>query len=462
MQLCIHGHFYQPPREDPISDYIPDEIGAEPFQNWNMRILSECYEPNVRKGNFQKISFNVGPTLFRWIEKFAVETNEKLVSQERSNFTAFGVGNGMAQAYNHIILPLANRQDKITQIRWGIEDFRFRFGHDPVGMWLPETAVDLETLEILFDCGIKFTILAPWQVQAEPGEGSPYLIELSGNRKPFIVFCYDQELSTRVSFHPKSTENGDLFLQSVLWSRSAKNDELILIASDGELYGHHQQFRDLFLSYILDGGGTRHQIDWTYPAKWLLTHEVKHHAKLLENTSWSCLHGTERWKNACGCTPLAHWKLPLRTAFDKIGQIIDQVYMDELSGIFDDPWELRHRYIDVLLGKCSVEALCQEMAVRPLKTEDTPKIDLLLQAQYEKQRMFTSCGFFFDEFHRIEPQNNIAYAAKAIWLIKEATGLDFGSEAMELLRNVRSQKTGLRGDVIYSQTLLRAQSEFEN
>ncbi|MFZ3070341.1 MAG: DUF3536 domain-containing protein [Anaerolineaceae bacterium] len=461
MSLCIHGHFYQPPREDPISDYIPDEIGAQPFKNWNERILAECYAPNAHAGNFKKISFNVGPTLFGWMDQFAPEISHLIIQQERSNYEENGVGNGMAQGYHHVILPLAKDRDKITQVRWGIKDFELHFGHKPEGLWLPETAVDLDTLAVLSDCGIRFTILAPWQVQPEPGQDGPYLIKLPGDRPPFVVFCYDQELSTRVSFHPSSTNNGDVFLDSILQKRPMDSDHLTLIASDGELYGHHQHFRDYFLSYILNGGGEAHGVDWTYPGKWLSTHTPKYFAQLKENTSWSCMHGVSRWKEACGCTPGATWKKPLRLALDQIAEWVDTEYQDVLAPMFDDPWELRHRYIEVMAGHLGLEHLCLELAGDHWKPDQLNRVSQLLEAQYERQRMFTSCGFYHDEFHRIEPQNNIAYAAKAVWLTNRATGLDLSPAFMDMLKEVKSQKTGLRGDTVFSQTLMRAEAETE-
>ena len=459
MNLCIHGHFYQPPREDPISNYIPDEIGAEPFGNWNERILAECYAPNANKSSFQKISFNVGPTLMRWMNHFAEETRDRIIAQERWNYDNFGVGNGMAQSYNHCILPLANLQDKITQVRWGIKDFELHFGHAPYGMWLPETAADTATLCVLSDNGIQFTILAPWQVKPEDGAQGPYLVELPGGREPFVVFSYDQELSTRVSFHPSSTENGDLFLESILSSRQENPEGLILVASDGELYGHHQPFRDLFLSYVLNGAAEKRGVQWTYPGKWLKEHSVKSRAKLAENTSWSCLHGVDRWEKTCGCTPQAYWKAPFRAALNQIGDWLDAAFLDVVAPIFPDPWELRHRYIDVMNGLMDTSDLCYELAKGNWRKDQLNRVQDLLSAQYERQRMFTSCGFFHDEFHRIEPQNSIAYAAKAVYLTERATGLDLVPAALALLRQVYSQKTGLKGDIVFSQTLLRAKEE---
>jgi len=354
MKICIHGHFYQPPREDPFSNYIPDESGAQPFRNWNERILAECYRPNAQAGNFRKLSFNVGPTLFNWLAEFDPDISAEIISQERENYLLNGVGNGMAQGYNHLIMPLATLQDKITQVRWGVADFEFRFGHKPLGMWLPETAVDTETLCVLADCGLQFTILAPWQVKPQGKSRGPYLIDLPGGRQPFIVFTYDQELSTQVSFNPASTSNGDIFLDNLLHTRQENPDELILIASDGELYGHHQPFRDYFLAYLMDGGGKKRGVEWTYPAQWLQEHEVKAKATLVSDTSWSCMHGIERWKEACGCTPQATWKAPLREALDQTAKALDTIYAEALAPLFADPWELRHRYIEVLLGEMTL------------------------------------------------------------------------------------------------------------
>jgi len=459
MKICIHGHFYQPPREDPFSNYIPDETGAEPFKNWNERILFECYEPNARAKNFEKLSFNVGPTLFNWLADFDPEVSRMIIEQEQENNRRFGVGNGMAQGFNHLIMPLATLEDKITQVRWGIEDFNYRFGHQPMGLWLPETAVDLETLCVLSDNGIKFTILAPWQVIPEKPSRGPFLIDLPGGREPFIVFTYDQELSTQVSFNPSATVNGDLFLDNLLHTRPDNPNELVLIASDGELYGHHQPFRDYFLSYLMDGAGARRNIEWTYPAKWLQEHEVTTKARLVENSSWSCMHGVDRWKQACGCTPNATWKAALRDALDHTAEILDTLYIQTLSPIFPEPWELRHLYIEVLWGKRTLQDLCYQLSGRMLSQMELNVVQDLLSAQYERQRMFTSCGFFHDEFYRLEPQNNIAYAAKAVYLTERATGAELRSVVTELLKQVQSEKTSLRGDTVFSQTMMRAQAE---
>ena len=459
MNLCIHGHFYQPPREDPISNYIPAEIGAEPFDNWNEKILSECYEPNAEAGNFGKISFNVGPTLFRWMWEFKPEIARMIVDQERGNYEKYGVGNGMAQSYNHTILPLASRRDKLTQVRWGVEDFVFRFGHRPEGMWLPEAGADLETLCVLSDIGLKFVILAPWQVVAVDGSPGPYLIDLPDGREPFVVFPYRRDLSTMVSFIPSSTENGERFVSLVRDNLAARPDGLNIIASDGELYGHHQKFRDHFLSYVLNLVESETDLHWTYPGLWLRENEVTAKAKLVEPSSWSCFHGVDRWARECGCTPGAEWKTPLFSAIQTTAEWLDEVYYSKAIKLVNDPWELRNRTIKVLNGEQDIGEISKDLSLSALTTTEIELLEVLSKAQYARQRMFTSCGWFFDEFHRIEPQNNISYAAYAVWLTEKATRVAPNPKILQLFGEVYSNKTGLRGDTIFTQTLIRANNE---
>lgn len=467
MNYSIHGHFYQPPREDPITKEIPKERGADPYKNWNERICANCYTPNALAGNFEKISFNIGPTLFQWMFDNVPETANLIVAQEKANYRKNGVGNGMAQAYSHSILPLQSTLDKITQVRWGIVEFKFRFGHAPLGMWLPETAVDLETLCVLSDQGLTFTILAPWQVQTledftEPG---PYLIDLPDDRPPFVVFPYDRETSTKISFIPQFTENGDVFIKNMLRKKTTQQG-LMLFASDGELYGHHQRFRDIFLNYILGKGAEKHAINWTYPALYLQENNVRSHAKLVEPSSWSCMHGVGRWSEDCGCTANSKWKAPMRKAINAIADWVDAIYIQAFSGlpleeklIEDLAWELRHRYIDVILGNKTVLELCEELFKDEYQSLDMKKITILLEAQHERQKMYTSCGWFFDDFNRIEPANNIAYAAKAVWLCQQVSYVPFEDSLMDMLRKTNSPETGLNAETIFKRTLERAERE---
>lgn len=461
--LCVHGHFYQPPREDPLTCEIPLEPGAAPYNNWNERILAECYAPNARTGNMGRMSFNIGPTLFDWLSKTDPQTTARIVAQERAVWERYGVSNAMAQSYHHTILPLATYQDKVTQVRWGIADYKMRFGHAPTGMWLPETAADDETLEVLADCGIEYTILAPWQA-LEPGASTtrPYNVELPGGRK-ITVFFYNQALSTMVSFDPGATVNADAFLrQSVLPQyhlngHGSSEPELVMIASDGELYGHHQRFREKFLAWLLEGALPGTAVETIFPALWLKQYPVYASMGIVQNSSWSCHHGVLRWSGPCGCTPNGGWKAYLRKAFERIATEIDELYLREVSPLLAQPWELRHRYIYMLQGQTSLEDLASDLAGRHLESDILQKLSLLMRAQNERLKMFASCGWFFDDFDRIEPRNAVAYAAQAVWLMERATGVDLSPRALGWLHPVKSWRSELRADEVFSNHLVRAQ-----
>jgi len=454
--LCIHGHFYQPPRENPLTGLIPNEEGAAPYDNWNERVHGECYRPNAQLGNFERISFNIGPTLFKWMESFDYVTYYRIIAQDFSNVQRFGVGNAMAQAYHHTILPLASRRDKETQIYWGIVDFEHRFGRKPQGMWLPEAGVDIESLEVLVDFGIEFTILAPWQAaenHIDPTE--PYWVNLPSGRR-IAVFFYHQELSTGVSFDQGMTSNAHEFaLKDVNRhfneeKAELNENQLLMVASDGELYGHHQTFRDWFLAYLVNGAGARAGVQLTFPALWLRENPPKREIKIRENSSWSCHHGLDRWERACGCAPGdGQWKYYLRTAFDRLTEKLDQIYEDEIRKFGLDPWDLRKMYIHVLLGKSVLKEIILQTGARTVDNGDLPKIGLLLESQRERQRIYTSCGWFFEDFARIEPQNNVAYAAKAANLIYQATGQDISSGILDDLKAVVSDRSGLRADQVF-------------
>ncbi len=462
--VCVHGHFYQPPREDPLTGQIPEELGAQPFRNWNERIHAECYRANAGLGNFEKMSFNIGPTLLRWMEAFDPDTYQSIIAQENKTFQQYDVGNGMAQAYNHVILPLADQREKITQIKWGIADFKHRFGHKPAGMWLPETAVDLETLSILVDHGIRFTILAPWQVKGQHHHppNQPYRVELPGDREPIAVFIYDRHLSTSVSFQSEATHNAERFVDHWIspsfFSAGQEAENLRLIASDGELYGHHKIFRDKFLSHLLNGALHQRDFDITYPGLWLREHPPEEIIEIHENTSWSCHHGICRWKADCGCTPGATWKAPLRNGLEELAKDIDQQYACFLRQYTDDPWALRDEYIHVLLNEECFDSWLRKFTHQNLSLDAIHQIRMLLTAQFERQRMFTSCGWFFSNFDRIEPKNNIAYTAQALWLTKQVTGKNLEEKAMDLLNKFTDQNSGLTGAEVFSRRFQRTQN----
>lgn len=461
--LCIHAHFYQPPREDPFTGIIPTESGAEPYPNWNERIHAECYQPNAELGNFGRISFNIGPTLLEWMHEAHPTTCQAIFAQDQGVVQKYGAGSAMAQAYNHTILPLATRADKVTQVYWGMVEFEKRFGRKPLGMWLPETAVDIETLTVLSELGIQYTILAPWQVEASPPELSEAYQVALPNHKTMAVFFFHQGLSTGISFEPSLTHNADLFAKELMHNypslKGSKGQaQLLVIASDGELYGHHQKFRDHFLAHLVNGASAHQGVEITFPAVWLKDHPPRQAIQIRENTSWSCLHGVVRWMGQCDCTPGdGRWKIYFRQALNRMAAELDLIYADLVWPLGMDPWKLRNAYIEVILGLTSAEALIRRMFFKSLTTEQVRRIALLLQAQYERQKMFTSCGWYHDDFARIEPRNNLAYAARAIWLVRQATGIELAAQLTNDLRFVVSHRTGLRGDTVLKRHLERAE-----
>jgi len=463
--LIIHGHFYQPPREDPFSGQIPSETGAEPFPNWNERIYTECYAPNASRGNFEKISFNFGPTLFEWLEASHRSTSESIVRQDQANLRHFGVGNALAQPYHHTILPLASRRDKFTQVHWGIVEFTKRFNRLPEGMWLPETAVDQETLEILAEQGIQFTILAPWQAAKEDLDSTePYIVSLENGRQ-ITVFFYQQDLSSGISFAPALTSNADHFLDEYILPKynPKKNlraePQMLLLASDGELYGHHQQFRDQFLARLVNGASRQRGISPTYPALWLREHPPRQTIDIRDQTSWSCQHGVQRWRGDCGCIQVdGSWKMHLRAACDLLAEALDGLYSQAARNAQIDPWQLRNRYIHVVLGEMSADQLVNDTSSAVLPAQIKTPVLQLLEAQHLCQKMYTSCAWFFDDFNRIEPKNCLANAAQAVHLIRQSTGVDLSDDIRQPLARVTSKTSDIRGDSVFNRYLSQAEN----
>ncbi len=454
--FSIHAHFYQPPREDPLSGTIPIEAGAAPYPNWNERIYAECYRPNANLGNFGHISFNLGPTLWSWMAAHHPQTCNQIVAQDRANLQRFGVGNAIAQPYHHTILPLSAFLDKVTQVAWGITDFVHHFGRKPQGMWLPETAVDYETLCILADEGIEFTILAPWQARAEHLDVTePYQVRLPGGRS-ITLFFYHSELSGSLSFDPAATLDAERFAFERLAcafnseKRQKGEPQLLLLASDGELYGHHQPHRDRFLAHLVNGASERARINPIYPALWLKKHPPRHQVEIIERTSWSCHHGIRRWMGTCDCTPgNSHWKTYLRRDLDRLARDLDVLYREAVRPYKVDPWALRKQYIQVVLEGRSFKDWLSEQCGKALPEAAVERIHLLLKSQWERQRMYASCAWFFEDFDRIEPQNAVIYAAQAIFLARKASGVDLAPHFVRDLGRVVSSRSGLSGDQVF-------------
>ncbi len=465
LAFCVHGHFYQPVREDPILGTIPDERGAAPFRNWNELIFNHCYKPNAELRNFERISFNFGPTLFRWMQTEHPLTYNSIIQQDRINYEKYRVGNALAQSYHHTILPLASRQDKMTQIKWGIADFEHRFGHKPSGMWLPEAAVDLESLAIMADMGVEFTILAPWQADTSTLDYTqPYLVDLPEG-KQITVFFYQQDLSTRISFDPSSTENADRFameniVPQLISPAADERARYVLVASDGELYGHHQPYRDKFLAHLMNGALTKRKVAHTFPALWLQKHPATEKIKIKEYTSWSCHHGIERWRGICDCTLNSDWKQALKIAMDKTAALIDEVYTHTFADYEVDAWAFRDAYIQVILGQIRETDFIRSW-IPEIDQTGLEKISLLMRGQVDRQRMYTSCGWFFDDFDRIEPINVVSYAAQALYWTSLVSGAGYPQTLRPYFEKISSWRTGLNGAKVFQLQWERASAAFQ-
>jgi hypothetical protein len=455
--LTIHGHFYQPPREDPFSGQLPRERGAEPFRNFNEKIAAECYGPNAELGNFERISFDLGPTLASWLERYTPDTYAKIVAQERAHFERYGYPNALAQVYNHAIMPLATAHEQRIQVAWGIADFKHRFGHAPDGMWLAETAADSASLGVLLDHGIQYTVLAPWQADGPIDTSEPYWVKLADGRR-IAAFFYNGDLSGRVSFDSTLTTNADVFGLKDLprhVDRSRDDSQLILIATDGELYGHHLPYRDKFLAHLLEVSAAARGFEVTSLGRYLAANPPRREVKLAEATSWSCHHGVDRWRGDCSCiTQDGEWKWYLRQALTRLATRIDTVYDAAARRLLNDPWIAEEEYIWVRLGATTRDELWARhgRGQKPARR----RAFALLEAQYYRHLMFASCAWFFEDLDRIEPRNAIGYGLRALREAERVHKLDLLSAYASDLRSARSAETGRTGAAILADAVARA------
>ena len=453
--LTIHGHFYQPPRENPWTGKVPRELGAGPYDNFNQKITAECYQANASLGNLDVMSFNFGPTLLRWLESYARATYRRIIGADLGHIDLFGLGNGMAQAYHHTILPLATRRDKRTQVAWAIADFEHRFGRRPQGMWLPEMAVDYETLEVLAECGIRFTLLSPSQSADELDPSRPHWVRLHSDHRITLFFRHEG-LSNLISFQPGVTENATTFADRYLAEALDQDNEapLLLLAMDGETFGHHQPLRQYFLQVLLYIEAPRVGYTVCSPARYLWDHPPREEVKLSENTSWSCGHGLARWSEGCACTPgNSQWKGVLRRALDRLAEGLDGLYEDAFRRQSCDPWVIRDRYIVVMLGQVKAVDFLWEWTEGGLTQEEEGRLLGLLAAQPSRQAMFTSCGWFFEDLGRLETCYILAHAARAITLTAEATGVSLTDDFRRDLAPAQSWITDETGEEIFDQIL---------
>lgn len=480
IHVCVHGHFYQPPRQNPWLEAIHREPTAHPFHDWNERIANECYAPNRAArvlddrgriarivNNYERISFNFGATLLQWMEENDPETYRAILEADaRGHERHHGHGPAMAQAYGHVILPLASSRDKRTQVRWGIRDFEARFGRRPQGMWLPETAADLESLDLLAEHDIAFTVLAPSQAAAvrrldggqwhEAGGARidptrPYRVNLPSGRS-LTVFFYHGEVSQEVAFQ-RLLRDGDAFARRMLEAagRGDRSAPLAHIATDGETYGHHHRHGEMALAYALERLEGEPGVRITNYAAFLAEHPPSHEARIAEGTSWSCVHGVERWRSDCGCNTGAHpewtqaWRAPLRQALDGLREELDAVYAEEAPSYFRDPWEARDEAVDLLLDR-SEENVGRFLAAHaptgagggPPTGEERVQALRLLELQRQGMLMYTSCGWFFDDLAGIEALQVLKHAGRAIQLTRSVSGRDPEPAFLERLEEARS------------------------
>lgn len=487
--ICVHGHFYQPPRENPWLEAIELQESASPFHDWNERISAECYGPNTASrildqdrriidiiSNYSKISFNFGPTLLSWMENHQPDIYARILEADQVSQEHFsGHGAALAQVYNHMIMPLASTRDKYTQVEWGIKDFQKRFRRFPEGMWLPETAVDLDTLEVLAEFGILFTILSPYQAkQARPleeeeweevagGKIDPtraYVCRLPSGRS-INLFFYDGPLSQDIAFGGL-LESGEAFAQKLNEAFSEERDwpQLVHVATDGETYGHHHRMGDMALAYCLYHLEENQLARLTIYGEYLELHPPEWEVKIEEDTSWSCAHGVERWRNDCGCNSGLHpgwsqgWRKPLRLGMDNLRESLDPLFEQEAGTLLANPWQARDGYIGVILDRNqeTVENFLATHSKRRLTWEEKVTVLKLMEMQRHAMLMYTSCGWFFDEISGIETTQVMRYAARAIQLARDVLQKDLEEEFLNFLDEANSNVAAFKNgrDVYHS------------
>lgn len=473
--VCIHGHFYQPPRQNAWLEYVEVQNSAQPFHDWNERVTDECYTPNTAArildkvgsisqitNNYSKISFDFGPTLLSWLEQNAPETYHDIIKSDQESQTNFsGHGSAVAGVYNHMILPLANQRDKYTQVLWGIRDFEWRFGRKPEGMALPELAVDLETLDIMAAQGIKFTFLAPhqakrvrrisshsWQevIHESIDTSMPYRLDLPSGRS-LSIFFYNGNIAHAVAFD-NLLRNGEEFARrlNTAFSTKSTKPQLVHIVTDGETYGHHHRFGDMALAYAISYLETNLSSQMTNYAEYLEKYPPTFEVEIVESTSWSCFHGVERWRSDCGCQTGGQlgwnqaWREPLRQSLDWLRDKLAPDCEEKTSQFLKDPWLARNEYIEVILNRSpeNVQQFLNRNAKRELDKTEKVTVLKLLELQRYSMLMYASDGWFFADISGIESVQNMQYMARAVQLAEELFGEKIESRLLKILEAAKS------------------------
>lgn len=456
--VCIHGHFYQPPRETPGLGIVEPQPSAAPYRDWNERITAECYRPNSRArlldgegrlrrlvNNYERLSFDFGPTLLCWLERHAPDVHAAILAGDRESQRGKSRrGGAIAHPYHHSILPLSSPRDRRTEIAWGIADFEKRFNRRPEGMWLPETAVDLETLDELAAQGIRFTLLAPRQAKRtrdaetlawkDVSDGSidvrrPYRVSLPSGRSIEVIF-YHGAMSQGVAFE-RLLDSADGWVERIVKSFDAesKDAQIVTIATDGETYGHHHHFGDMALARAIELLGKRDDLELVTPGEFLARFPARDEVELVSPSAWSCAHGVERWRSNCGCRiggaeRSQAWRAPLRGAIESLRMALAENFETAAGVILDDPWAAR----DAVVVSDRAADVIEARARRPVSSSERVMLLELLDAQREALAMFTSCGWFFDDVAGIETLQVLAHADRAIELTHRALGVDLSLE----------------------------------
>jgi alpha-amylase/alpha-mannosidase (GH57 family) len=498
--LIIHGHFYQPPRENPWTGMIDPEPDAAPFHDWNERIHAECYEPNTAVtiqtangdelliNNYGKISFDFGPTLLSWLERQHPATYSKIIAADADSLARFnGHGNAIAQAYSHAILPLCNDNDRLTQIRWGLADFRYRFGREPEAMWLPETACNDAVLDSLIDHGLRFVILAPQQAarvrdnrQANWQETSknsidtsiPYLCyHRNGSGKSLAVFFYDHDIAHAIAFE-KALSSSAALAERI--ASRVGSSEMINVATDGESYGHHHKFGDLSLAHLLQTAAPARGLRLTNYGEYLDQHPPSDEVEIDngptgEGSSWSCIHGVSRWTSDCGCHTGGGenwnqaWRKPLREALDLLRDEAAAAFETTRGELFIDPWLARDESIKLVLDQLeSREIFLQQHAPRQLNREQEQRALAFLEMQHNALLMYTSCAWFFNDIAGLEPVQILKYACRVIELLHDLKLPSPRQRFLEILANAKSNRPELgNGADIYRRLVEPSNPSFD-
>ncbi|HEY3916040.1 MAG TPA: DUF3536 domain-containing protein [Verrucomicrobiae bacterium] len=472
--ICVHGHFYQPPRENPWLEAVELQDSANPYHDWNERITTECYAPNAHcrrldgnriaqiVNNYSRISFNFGPTLLSWMkEKFpdVLDAIREADAESQKRFS--GHGSAIAQCYNHMIMPLGNARDKLTQVAWGIADFESHFHRAPEGMWLPECGADIESFEALAQFGIQFTILSPFQAsRVRPLEGGewqdvnggkvdpsmPYTVKLPSGRS-IAVFFYDAPVAQAVAFEHLLTDGGRFAARLMgAFNDSRTWDQLAHVATDGESYGHHFKYGDMALAYALKTVEDNPDVKLTVYGEFLETHPPTHEAEIHQPSAWSCPHGVDRWRKNCGCNSGGHadwnqnWREPLRQALDWLRDEVAPKYESRARELIKDPWKARDEYIQVILDRSpeNLERFFDAHATHKLDEAERIRALRMLESQRHAMLMYTSCGWFFDELSGLETVQVIQYAARVVQLVSDTWDEDIEPQFLDLLSRAKS------------------------